>query len=273
MKSAVIKKILSGLPGLLLLLAAACQAPSAGVEPEQPVQLRVITSGGFTAAYNVLAPQFEAATGIALITEYGASSGEATTSIPSRLARGESFDVIILADYSMENLIAAGYVSAETRRDLALSKIGMSVRKGAPKPDISTPEAFVQVLRDAGSIGYSASASGTYLSTELFPRLGLWQELEPKATKVIGERVGTLVANGEVEIGFQQVSELLPIEGIDYVGPIPDEYQKVTVFAAGVTTNSTHPAAARVLLDYFGSPEVAATVDETGLNSLATAKE
>jgi len=259
-----------------LLLAWLCVASGCQESPDEsatipPVELTVISSGGFTAALNVLAPQFEKSTGMKLKVSYGASSGEASTSIPSRLARGESFDVFILADYAMDKLIAEGHVDPDSRHDLALSRIGMSVRAGATKPDISTPEAFVQVLRNAGSFGYSASASGTYLSTDLLPRLGLWEELEPKGKRVLGERVGALVARGEVEIGFQQVSELLPIEGADYVGPIPDAYQKVTVYASGVSPGAAHPAEARQLLDYFTSAEIADSVAATGLQPLSRA--
>jgi molybdate transport system substrate-binding protein len=231
----------------------------------QQVELRIISSGGFAAAYDVIAPTFGQQSGIKLSIENGASSGGADSSIPVRLARGEQFDIIILADYAMDGLIDAGYVDADTRRDLALSRIGMSVRAGAAKPDISTPAAFVQTVRDAASIGYSASASGTYLSTDLFPRLGLWDELAPKSRRIVGDRVGTIVARGEVELGFQQVSELLPIEGADFVAPIPDEYQKITVYAAGITTNSQHRDAAESLLRYFVSADVADTVAATGL--------
>ncbi|MDH4125219.1 MAG: substrate-binding domain-containing protein [Gammaproteobacteria bacterium] len=237
---------------------------------EQQVELRIITSGGFAAAYDVIAPAFAERTGMRLEIENGASSGGADTSIPVRLARGEQFDIIILADYAMDSLIEAGQVDGATRRDIALSKIGMAVRAGAPKPDISTPQAFIATLRNAASIGYSASASGTYLSTELFPRLGLWEELEPKSRRIVGDRVGSIVARGDVEIGFQQVSELLPIEGTDFVAPIPEEFQKVTVYAAGITPGSQHRAEAGLLLAYFVSPDVAQTVAATGLVPLTT---
>ena len=141
----------------------------------------------------------------------------------------------------------------------------MAVREGAPVPDISTAERFRDALFAAESIGYSASASGTYLSTDLFPRLGIWEELEPKSERILSERVAAVVARGDVEIGFQQISEILPIEGAQYVGPIPDEYQKVTVFSTGITTTASSPEDAQRLIDYLTSPAVAETIARTGL--------
>ena len=145
----------------------------------------------------------------------------------------------------------------------------MAVRAGAPVPDISSADRFRQVLLDASSIGYSASASGTYLSTELFPKLGLWEQLEPKSKRILSERIATVVARGDVEIGFQQVSEILPIEGVTYVGLIPSEYQKVTTFSAGVTTRAENDKDAQLLIDYLASPEVAAVISGTGLEPVA----
>jgi len=225
----------------------------------------VITSGGFTAAYNMLAPQFEQATGVRLVTSYGASSGGAPDSIPSRLARGEAADIIILSRSSLDRLTASGEVVPESRVDLVRSSIGLAVRAGAPAPDISTEESFVAAMLAAESIGYSASASGTYLSTELFPRLGIWEKVEAKSKRIVSERVATVVARGEVQIGFQQISEILPIEGIDYVGPIPSAVQKVTTFSAGITTRAENPKDAQALIDYLSSPEVAGTITDTGL--------
>jgi molybdate transport system substrate-binding protein len=228
-------------------------------------EIRVITSGGFTAAYNILAPEFERATGIKLITSYGASSGGAPDSIPSRLSRGEAADIIILSRSSLDRLTTSGEVVPESRVDLVRSSIGLAVRAGAPAPDISSTESFVAALLAAESIGYSASASGTYLSTELFPRLGIWQEIEAKSERIVSERVASVVARGDVQIGFQQISEILPIEGIDFVGPIPSAVQKVTTFSAGITTRAENLRDAKALIDYLTSVEVANTITDTGL--------
>ena len=146
----------------------------------------------------------------------------------------------------------------------------MAVRDGAPVPDISTPEAFVETLLAAESIGYSASVSGAYVSEELFPRLGLAEQLAPKSRRVVSERVAAVVARGELAIGFQQVSEILSIEGAAFVGPIPDEYQRVTTFSAGITTDTENPDGARTLIDFLASPEAAPTIAETGLEPVVS---
>ena len=174
-------------------------------------EIRVMTSGGFTAAYDELTPQFERATQSKVLTAYGASQGGAPDSIPSRLQRGEPVDIVILAGPALDELIKQGKVVPGSRVDLVRSSIGMVVRKGAPKPDISTVEALKRTLLEAKSIAYSASASGVYLSTELFPRLGIAEQIKAKSKRIESERVGTVVARGDAEIGFQQVSELLPI--------------------------------------------------------------
>ncbi len=260
---------------VLLALAtslAACapsgDTPAAAAEAEATREVAVVTSGGLAAAYDVLAPRFQEETGIRLVTSYGASTGGAPDSIPARLERGESFDVLIMSQAGLDALAERGVVRPDTRADLASSSIGMAVRDGAPVPDISTPEAFADTLLAAESIGYSASVSGTYVSEELFPRLGLAEELAPKSRRVVSERVAAVVARGELEIGFQQVSEILSIEGAAYVGPIPDEYQRVTTFSAGITTDAENPDGAQSLIDFLASPEAAPTIAETGLEPL-----
>ncbi len=253
---------------------AACAPPAgdapAAADAETGGAVAVVTSGGLAAAYDALAPGFEQDTGIRLVTSYGASTGGAPDSIPARLDRGERFDVLIMSQAGLAALSARGLVRAGTEVNLASSSIGMAVREGARVPDISTPEAFAATLLAAESIGYSASVSGTYVSEELFPRLGLQEQLAPKSRRVVSERVAAVVARGELEIGFQQVSEILSIEGAAYVGPIPDEYQRVTTFSAGITTDAENPAGAQRLIDFLASPETAPTIAETGLEPVAS---
>ncbi len=198
-------------------------------------EVRAMTSDGFTASYNELRPAFEQATGHKVLSAYGASQGGAPDSIPSRLERGEAVDVVILA------------------------------RAGARKPDITTVDALKRTLLEAKSIAYSASASGVYLSTELFPRLGIVEQMKDKAKRIESERVGSVVARGDAEIGFQQVSELLPIAGVDFAGTLPPEVQKVTVFSAGVSATAQAPEAARALIRYLASPAVAPALIKAGL--------
>ena len=144
----------------------------------------------------------------------------------------------------------------------------MAIRAGAPKPDISSVEALTRALLQAKSIAYSAQASGVYLSTELFQRLGIADQLMGKSQRIERERVGAVVARGEAEIGFQQISELLPVAGIDYVGPLPAEVQRITVFSAGVAADTKSPEAARALIRFFMSPEAARVMTKSGLEPM-----
>ena len=249
---------------LLGAVAALAVAGGAGA-----AEIRVLTSGGFNAAYRILGPAFEKATGHTLVTIQGASMGNAPDAIPQRMARGEPADVLLLAASGLDGLVADGKAVAGSRVDLAESPIGMAVRSGAPRPDISTMEGFRRALLEAKSIAYSASASGVYISTTMYRRMGLEDQLAPKSRKILSERVGSVVARGEAELGFQQVSELLPIEGIDYIGPIPREVQQVTVFSAGVAANSQNKEAARALIEFLASPEVRETIRRTGLEPMA----
>ena len=234
-------------------------------------EIRVVTSGEFSAAYDQLIPLYEQATGHKVITSRGASIGNAPDSIPSRLARGEQFDIVILADSALDQFIQQGKVKAGSRVDLARSMIGMSVRKGTPKPDISSVEGLKQTLLDAKSIAYSASASGTYLSNELFPRLGVAEQIKHKATKIYSERVGAVVLRGDAEIGFQQVSELLPFKELEFVGPLPEEVQQRVFFSAGVAEGAADTAVASHLIRFLAAPAAAPIVRSTGMEPAAAA--
>lgn len=248
-----------------LLVASLLLAASATSAQE----VRVMTSGGFTAAYLEVVPEFERSTKHKVLTAFGASMGGAPDSIPSRLERREPVDVVILASGALDDLIKQGKVVPGSRVDLVRSVIGMAVRSGAPKPDISTVDALKRTLLEAKSIAYSASASGVYLSTELFQRLGIADQVKHKATRIESERVGTVVARGDAELGFQQVSELLPIAGIDYVGPLPDPVQRVTIFSAGVATNARDPEAAKALIKFLASPAAHPAIRKAGLEPAA----
>jgi molybdate transport system substrate-binding protein len=239
---------------LLLLTAAAASAED----------IKVMTSGGFAAAYLALAPAFEQATGHRPATDT-TSIGTGASGIVARLARGEAIDVVIVARQDLERLIASGQIRAGSRVDLARSSIGMAVRRGAPKPDISTVDALRRTLLEATSIAYSASVSGVYLSTELFQQLGIADRVLPKSRKIEGERVGAVVARGDAEIGFQQISELLPVPGIDFVGPLPQAVQRVTVFSAGIGANARNPDLAKRLIDFMASPAAVPAIEKSAL--------
>ena len=226
-----------------------------------------MTSGGTAAAYVALAPQFERATGHTVVT-LATSTGIGPDSIASRVRRGDPVDVIILSRAGIDELVGEGKVAAASRVDLARSSIGMAVRRVAPKPDISTVDALKRALLQAKSVAYSAQVSGTYLSTELFPRLGIVDQMAKKSIRVEVGRVGAVVARGEAEIGFQQISELWEVPGIDYVGPLPAEVQRVTVFTAGVAVASKSPDAARALIEFFTSRTGTETMTKAGLDPI-----
>ena len=198
-------------------------------------EVRVITSGAFTAAYLELVPEFERATKNNVVTTFGGSMGNGPETIPNRLQRGEPADVVILAAAALDDLIKQGKVVAGSRVDLVRS-------------------------------------SGVYLSTEMFQRLGIADQVLPKSKNAQGERVGVLVARGDAEIGFQQISELLPEPGIDYVGPLPPGAQRVTVFSAGIVVGAKKPEVARALIKFLASENAISVIKKTGLEPVTAAE-
>ncbi|MBG7619831.1 substrate-binding domain-containing protein [Herbaspirillum sp. AP02] len=228
--------------------------------------IHVVSSGGFAAAYKALAPDFEKKTGHKLISGWGPSMGETPQAIPNRLKRGEPIDVVIMVGDALDKLVAEGKVSRSEHKLLALSRIGLAVKAGAPRPDISTLDAFKRTLLTAHSVVYSDSASGVFLSTKLFKRLGIDQQMAYKGRMIPAEPVGEVVARGEAEIGLQQISELKPIKGIDIIGPIPESAQQLTPFSVGVVVGTKEPQAARELLQYLASPEAEAAIKASGLD-------
>jgi len=231
--------------------------------------VHVMISSGFHGAYSELAPAFERATGNHLVTTRGPSMGDSPEAIPARLSRGESADVVILDGGAADELGKRGLVQADSKVELARSLIGMVVREGAQKPDIASVDALRNTLLAAKSIAYSDSGSGTYLSTVLFQKLGVADQIAPKSRKVrgppSGEPVAAVVARGEAEIGFQQVAELIHVPGVTLVGALPPEVQPNFSFA-GVLTKAPHePVAARALLLFLSSREAAAAVTKAGL--------
>jgi len=232
-------------------------------------EVRVMISAGFYGVYAELGPAFERASGHKLVTSRGPSMGDSPEAIPARLARGEAADMVIMDGSAADALVQRGLARADSRTDLALSQIGMVVRAGAAKPDIGSVDAFRSALLAARSVAYSDSSSGTYLSTTLFARLGVADQLAAKSRKVrgppSGEPVAAVVARGDAEIGFQQVSELIHVPGITFVGAIPAELQPGFAFAGAITSNARQPEAAAALLRYLASPEAAPVIVKAGL--------
>ena len=231
--------------------------------------VRVMISSGFHGAYSELAPAFERASGNHLITTRGPSMGDSPESIPARLARGEAADVVILDGGTADELAKRGLVRGDSKVELARSLIGMVVREGAEKPDITSVGALKNTLLAAKSIAYSDSGSGTYLSTVLFPKLGVADAIAARSRKVrgppSGKPVAAVVARGEAEIGFQQVAELIHVPGITFVGALPAEVQPMFSFAGAITNTAHEAEAARALLKFLSSKEAASAVTRAGL--------
>jgi len=257
------KKIMRLFIGLFALVCLSTSAFAADIQ--------VITSGAFAAALKALVPEYEKQSPNKVIISYGSSMGGAPDSIPSRLARDEKFDVLILASSALDGFIRDGVVQPDSRVDLVSSVIGAAVKAGAPKPDISTVAALKETLLNAKSVAYSASASGTYLSTELFPKLGIAEQMSKTAKKIYSERVGTVVARGDAELGFQRVSELIPVSGINLIGEIPAEVQQTVLFSAGITNKANDLDASRDLIAFLASPKAVATIQKAGLKPVLPA--
>jgi molybdate transport system substrate-binding protein len=248
--------------GIALLLSSAAA---------NAAEIRVMSSGGFKAAYLELANQYESATGDKIVSAWGPSMGDTPQALPNRIARGEPVDVVIIVGDALQKLIQDGKVVASSRVDLARSLIGAAVRSGAPRPDISTVDAFRRALAGAKSIAYSDSASGVYIQTVLYSHLAVSDEIRAKSKMIAADPVGEVVARGDAELGFQQISELKPINGIDVIGPIPAELQKITVYSAGIAVGAKEPAAAAALIKFLAAPPAAGVIINSGMEPVNAA--
>jgi len=232
-------------------------------------EFRVMTSGAFTAAYKALIPQLEHMTGKTVVT-VTTSIGTGDTSIPSRLKRGEVADIVIVADGVLRQFIADGLILDEGATIIARSLMGCAVREGSPDPQIRTADDLKRMLLAAKGIGYSASESGKYYTGEIVQRLGIADQVLPKSRLVGGgERVGAVIARGELDFGFQQISELLPVPGIAHITPLPPELQKASLFTAGIGANSPDREAARKVIAYLASAEARKAIADSGLEPVA----
>ena len=225
-------------------------------------EVTVMISGGFKAALEKLAPAWEKQTGNHLVVIPGPSMGKTPQAIPNRLARGEHADVVIMVGDALTSLEGS-------RRELADSPIGVVVKAGAPLPAIHSADQLRAALLAAPSVAYSDSASGRYVSSTLFHTLGIDDAMQSKAQMVERIPVASEVAKGRYAIGFQQVSELLPVPGVTFVGELPDNLQYITRFAGAVTISADHPQEGKALLAYLASPAAQETIHATGMRSVA----
>jgi molybdate transport system substrate-binding protein len=176
--------------------------------------------------------------------------------------------VLIMVGYALGELAKNGRIVPDSRVDLVKSPIGIAIKAGAPKPDISSADALKRALLAAKTVAYSDSASGVYVSTEMFEKLGIADAMKDKARKIPATPVGEIVARGEAEIGFQQIAELRPVSGIDIVGPLPNDLQKITVFSAGIATVSREPVAGKALITFLASPAARDALIKSGLEPI-----
>lgn len=230
--------------------------------------LKVITSGAFAAALKRLVPLYEQKTGQSIDLQFGSSIGAAHDSIPTRLQNGEYFDLLVLAAPALDAFIASGVVQPNSKIHLAGSKMAAAVRSTDVAPDLSTLHSFKETLLKTPRIAYSASASGTYLSSEVFPTLGISAQMAVTARRIFSERVGTILMRHEADLGFQQVSELLPIPGLTLIRQLPPEIEKTFYFSAGITQQTQSLEKVQQFLSFLSSTEATAIVNETGLEHL-----
>jgi molybdate transport system substrate-binding protein len=231
-----------------------------------PGQVSVLMSGGFSAAYQELLPQFEKSTGITVTTARGASQGDGPTTIGAQLRRGQLADVVILSREGLAELSAEGRIVTGSDVDLARVPLGVGVRAGTPRPDIRTVDAFKQTLLGAKSIGIQ-STSGMYLKTKVFSQLGIGGALAHKLSGAGAPEV----ASGGVEMVVLPVSEILPVPGVDFVGTIPADLQFVQVFAAAVVKGAKNPEASKRLIEFLASEKATPAVEKTGMKRPETA--
>jgi molybdate transport system substrate-binding protein len=214
-------------------------------------EIKLLASNGVTAILRELGPEFERVSGNTLKIELDVASA-----LKTRIEGGEAFDVAILTAGITDDLIKAGKL-AGSRADIARSGVGVAIRAGAPKPDISTADAFKQTLLAAKSVAYTTQgASGQYFAS-LLVKLGIADEIKAKAKLLPGGAVAELVARGEAELAVQQISELLPVAGAEFLGPLPPELQSYTVFSAAIGANAKDPASAKALIEFLTAPKVA----------------
>src|SRR6266508_6824928 len=231
-----------------------------GVTAAHADEIKVLASAAVKEAVFELIPAFEKASGHKVT---GIWAG--TEAITKRISGGEVVDIVLIAAPNIQKLISEGRLVAGSRADVAKSGIGVAVRAGLPKPDISSGEAVKKAVLAAKSVAYSSGPSGFYLA-DLFKKMGIADEIKDKVRQpASGVQVGELVARGEADLGFQQVSELLHLKGIHYLGPLPADIQHTTVFSAGLHTAAPAPDAAKALMKFLTAPEAAPVIRRSGM--------
>jgi len=244
-------------------LIVALVAIAAAAAPARATEIKLLTAGAMRAVVVEMLPDFEARTGHR-VTVDNATAG----ALARRIGGGEPFDVAIITPKVVDDLIGKGRIVAGSRADLAKVGIGVAMKAGAPLPDIATVEGFKRVLLEAGSVAYidpkAGGSSGIYFDG-LLERLGIADQVRPKAKLKAGGYVADLVAAGEAEVAVHQISEILPVKGVVLVGPLPAEVQNFTVYSAGVGAAARDASAARALIGHLAGPAAASVLTAKGM--------
>ena len=249
-------KIKHALASALLAASVGCGGMMA-----EAAEINVMSTVAFKDAYLEMLPAFERTSGHKVVTQW-----VPTVEILRRIKAGETVDLVLMAANGLEDLAKAGKIESASQTPFVKSGVGIAVRAGAPRPDVSSVETFKRALLAAKSVGYSTGPSGSYL-VGLFERLGIAADIKAKTKLIQGEPVGEFVARGEAEIGFQQIPEILPVKGIQYLGPLPAEIQYTTVFSAGLHTAAKQADAARAWIKFLKTPEAAAFYKKYGMEA------
>jgi molybdate transport system substrate-binding protein len=246
-------------------LIAAALFSLAGIQGAAAGELKVLTTGAFKPIVVALVPEFEKQTGHKVVVDNDTVGG-----LVRRIDGGETFDVVVLSPRAIEDYVKKSKVVAGSGVNLAKVGVGVMVKDGAPKPDISSVEAFKQALLNARSVGYidpaSGGSSGIYVDG-LLGKLGIADQIRPKAKLKKGGYVADLVVSGEAEIGIHQISEIVPAKGVTLVGPLPAEIQNFTTYTAGVSADARDGDAAKSFIKLLSGPSAAAVLKEKGMES------
>jgi molybdate transport system substrate-binding protein len=237
------RSILATVAGVLGALAGALTAPASAAE------ITVMAGMGVVSGVRDLAPAYEQLTGHKVIVRF-----EPTAAMNEKINTGAPADIAALQPEQVDNFIKQGKMVAGTRTNFAQAGVGVAVKTGAPRPDISTVAAFKASMLNAKSIGYSRGGSGT-IAAHVMENLGIADQLKARTTFIDGIPVAEVVAKGDVEIGLQQINVIIPVEGADYIGPLPNELQQTVRFAAGVLTVSKQKELARAFLNFIASAD------------------
>jgi molybdate transport system substrate-binding protein len=238
---------------------------------DAPAHLNVLISGGFSGAYEQLLPDFARTSGAKVTTGSGASQGTGPQTIAAQLARGVPADVVILSREGLTELIAAKRIVAGTDVDLAQVGLGVAVRSGTPKPDVSTVEAFKQILLKGKTVAVPASTSGIWLTENLFPRLGIADRIDVRKTPR-GSDAAAMVAAGSAAVAVMPDSEIMVAPGVDFAGSLAPEIQFMQVFSAAIVAGSAEIESSRRLIELLASTHAAEAIRKSGMDPLGASR-